>query len=249
MPEIRSGQPSGAGAPCRLTIVPMLASIGCPYRCDFCVDWNNAYLMLPADRLAGRPALHLRAPARGRSSPSTTPTSRVKFDQVLDLIEQSRRRRNPYIMESSLSILRGDRLQPAAGDRTASTSRPASSHGRTTRTSPASGRSVAAARSWSRWSSSSRSCTSTCRASRRTSSSARTATRRGARGADQGVHAGACPSSGRRSTSPSPSAGRRSTTSYLAEGRILDGDAVRLLLHAAPGHGRGTTTRWPTTTC
>ena len=30
-----------SGRPCITTVVPMLASVGCPYSCDFCVDWDN----------------------------------------------------------------------------------------------------------------------------------------------------------------------------------------------------------------
>ena len=39
------------GRPPRTTQVPVLSSVGCPYTCDFCVDWNNSYVRVPAERL------------------------------------------------------------------------------------------------------------------------------------------------------------------------------------------------------
>ena len=94
-----------------MTTVPMLASMGCPYQCDFCVDWNNPYRQLPLDRLAGD--LNFLA----RKLPGTMmafhdPNFAVKFDQVLNVLESvAPALRPPYVMESSLSILRGDRLK------------------------------------------------------------------------------------------------------------------------------------------
>ena len=41
MPEIRSSA-FFRGIRHGLTTIPMLASMGCPYRCDFCIDWDNA---------------------------------------------------------------------------------------------------------------------------------------------------------------------------------------------------------------
>ena len=50
MPEIRISSFS-RGRPALTSMVPMLASVGCPYRCDFCVDWNSKYIPIPGDRL------------------------------------------------------------------------------------------------------------------------------------------------------------------------------------------------------
>ncbi|HEV8239019.1 MAG TPA: radical SAM protein [Thermoanaerobaculia bacterium] len=95
----------------RLSNVPLLTSVGCPYRCDFCVDWKNDYVMLPRDRLlADLRYVAERLP--GIIVAFHDPNFAVRFDEVLDLIEQiPAGRRNPYLMESSLSILRGPRLQ------------------------------------------------------------------------------------------------------------------------------------------
>ncbi|HYN20767.1 MAG TPA: radical SAM protein [Thermoanaerobaculia bacterium] len=99
------------GRPARMSNVPMLTSLGCPYRCDFCVDWKNDYVMMPQERLLADLRYvteHLPGVLIGFHDPNFG----VKFDEVLDLMEQiPRERRNPYVMESSLSILRGPRLQ------------------------------------------------------------------------------------------------------------------------------------------
>ena len=93
-----------------MSTVPMLASVGCPYACNFCVDWSNPYRVLPLDRLAADfryVGEHLPGIILGFHDPNFG----VKFDQVLDVIESlPPAARPPYIMESSLSILRGNRM-------------------------------------------------------------------------------------------------------------------------------------------
>ncbi|MCH7875994.1 MAG: hypothetical protein IH965_11925 [Gemmatimonadetes bacterium] len=88
-----------------MSTVPMLASVGCPYACNFCVDWSNPYRVLPLDRLAADfryVGEHLPGIILGFHDPNFG----VKFDQVLDVIESlPPAARPPYIMESSLSIL------------------------------------------------------------------------------------------------------------------------------------------------
>jgi len=98
------------GRPVRMTIVSLLTSLGCPYRCDFCVDWKNDYVMMPADRLLAD-LRYISEHLPGVLVAFQDPNFGVKFDETLDLIEQiPEGRRNPYIMESSLSILRGPRM-------------------------------------------------------------------------------------------------------------------------------------------
>ena len=40
LPEIRTATFT-RGRPTMLSNVPLLSSVGCPYHCDFCLDWNN----------------------------------------------------------------------------------------------------------------------------------------------------------------------------------------------------------------
>lgn len=110
MPEIATAS-FDRGRRLLMSNVPMLTSIGCPYRCDFCVDWKNDYVMLPRERLLAD-LRYVAEKLPGILLAFHDPNFAVKFDEVLDLIEEiPAGRRNPYVMESSLSILRGPRLR------------------------------------------------------------------------------------------------------------------------------------------
>jgi hypothetical protein len=110
LPEIRV---SGftRGHPTTLSTVPLLSSIGCPYHCNFCVDWNSPFALLPTDRLAADlhfVSRHLPGMLVGYHDPNFA----VKFDRVMDVIETvPEEARSPYVMESSLTVLRGPRLR------------------------------------------------------------------------------------------------------------------------------------------
>jgi radical SAM superfamily enzyme YgiQ (UPF0313 family) len=108
MPEIRTACFSGKPSPIRN--VSLLTSLGCPYRCDFCVDWKNDYVMMPRDRLLAD-LRYISENLPGMLIGFHDPNFGVKFDEMLDLMEEiPAGRRNPYAMESSLSNLRGPRL-------------------------------------------------------------------------------------------------------------------------------------------
>ena len=111
MPEIRASAFSRGTRPYVSTNVPLLASVGCPYTCNFCTDWDNPYALLPLDRLeADLRYVSQRLPDVKVSFHD--PNFAVKFDQTLDVLERlPPPARSPYIMESSLSVLRGSRLQ------------------------------------------------------------------------------------------------------------------------------------------
>lgn len=94
-----------------LTIIPLLASVGCPYSCDFCVDWSNPYRLLSRERLAAD-LRYLAKQYPGILIAFHDPNFGVKFDEVMDTLESlPPASRLPYIMESSLSILRGPRMR------------------------------------------------------------------------------------------------------------------------------------------
>jgi radical SAM superfamily enzyme YgiQ (UPF0313 family) len=110
MPEIRSSA-FVRGIRHGLTTIPMLASMGCPYRCDFCIDGDNAYREMAPERLAA----DLRYV--GRRLPGALvmfhdPNFAVGFERVFGVLEAlPPGARPPYIMESSLTVLRDDRLR------------------------------------------------------------------------------------------------------------------------------------------
>ncbi len=111
LPELRAAGWFWRKVRSPLTQIPMLASMGCPYTCNFCIDHNNPYRALPRERLAA----DLRFIAQnfpGTPISFHDPNFAVKFDEIFDVLEAvPERDRLPYIMESSLSILRGDRLK------------------------------------------------------------------------------------------------------------------------------------------
>jgi hypothetical protein len=109
MPEIASSAFSG-GRPTWTSAVPLLASVGCPYSCDFCVDWNNKYIALPKDRLEAD-LRYLSENLPGVLIGYHDPNFGVRFDETMDIIETvPKEKRNPYVMESSLSILKESRM-------------------------------------------------------------------------------------------------------------------------------------------
>jgi hypothetical protein len=95
----------------RTTVIPLLSSVGCPYACDFCTDWSKPYQLFPLDALEA----DLRFIAEHFPAvkvPFHDPNFAVKFDQVLDVMERlPPESRNPYLIQTSLSILRGPRLE------------------------------------------------------------------------------------------------------------------------------------------
>ena len=110
MPEIRASA-FFRGKRRSLSTIPMLASVGCPYRCNFCSDWDRAYHDLPLDRLAA----DLRYVARhlpGNCIMFHDPNFAVSFDRVFGVLEELPPAERPrYMMESSLSVLRPDRMR------------------------------------------------------------------------------------------------------------------------------------------
>ncbi len=91
--------------------VPMLSSVGCPYTCDFCLDWNNPYIAIAPERLVE----DLRFVAEklpGVFVSFHDPNFGVSFDKTMAALETvPASARNPYFMESSLTILKPGRLQ------------------------------------------------------------------------------------------------------------------------------------------
>lgn len=110
MPEIRVAS-FVRGRPVPSSTVQMLASVGCPYRCDFCVDWDTPYVTLPRERIEAD-LRYLSTHWPGVMANYLDPNFAVRFDEMMAIMEMvPPGRRTPYIMESSLSVLKGSRLQ------------------------------------------------------------------------------------------------------------------------------------------
>lgn len=94
----------------RLTTVSLLTSTGCPYSCSFCIDWKSVYAARETDEVAA----DLKTAVKefpGNLLAFHDPNFGVRFDQTLAAFEEiPKAQRNPYIVESSLSLLRSDRI-------------------------------------------------------------------------------------------------------------------------------------------
>jgi hypothetical protein len=110
LPEIAIAAFHG-GRATKLSIVSLLASTGCPYTCDFCSDWNNNYHAVSTEGLSAD--IHFVS----KTFPAALlafhdPNFAVRFDETMDVLETvPEERRNCYVMESSLSILKESRIQ------------------------------------------------------------------------------------------------------------------------------------------
>jgi hypothetical protein len=105
LPELRAAMGSAYGP----RVVGLLASVGCPYTCNFCTEWNVDYAPLAPDRLAA----DLRAVVKhfpGALVGYHDPNFAVRFDQTLDAIESAGPPHPRYAMNCSLSVLKDDRL-------------------------------------------------------------------------------------------------------------------------------------------
>ena len=104
MPEIRASV-FQRGRPTKATMVGLLSSVGCPYTCNFCTDWNNKYRTLNPDRLeADLRYLSERMPHV--LAAFHDPNFGVRFDETMSVIERiPKTRRNRYVMESSLTVI------------------------------------------------------------------------------------------------------------------------------------------------
>lgn len=111
LPEIRASAFVQGKWPASCSTVPILASMGCTYTCDFCSDWDNPYRLLSIERL--EEDLHYVAnKLPGVMVGFHDPNFAIKFDTVFDVLESiPPESRFPYIMECSLSILNTPRMK------------------------------------------------------------------------------------------------------------------------------------------
>ncbi|HME68319.1 MAG TPA: radical SAM protein, partial [Myxococcota bacterium] len=91
--------------------VSILTSLGCPYACDFCTDWDRPYRLTPVDQLETDLRFVSERFPKARI-PFHDPNFAVKFDSVLEVLERiPPGARNRYVIQSSLSVLRENRLR------------------------------------------------------------------------------------------------------------------------------------------
>ncbi len=111
LPEIRRSALFFEQCRAPTTTIALLSSLGCPYSCNFCIDWNSKYRLMPTDRLIE----DLRF--IGKNFPRALvafhdPNFAIKFDETVAALEsQASAARLPYMMESSLSVLKPERMK------------------------------------------------------------------------------------------------------------------------------------------
>lgn len=94
-----------------IQIVPMLASIGCPYSCCFCIDATVPYQLLDTDVLK-EDLLFLLTKFKRPIVGWHDPNFGVRFDEIMGTIEEAIPPDSiDFIAESSLSLLSEPRLQ------------------------------------------------------------------------------------------------------------------------------------------
>lgn len=91
-------------------VVALIASVGCPYTCNFCTEWNTPYAALPSERLTNDVRFIAKRFPRAVIA-YHDPNFAVRFDQTLDAIEAAGPPYPRYVMNCSLSVLRDDRLE------------------------------------------------------------------------------------------------------------------------------------------
>jgi hypothetical protein len=92
----------------------LLASLGCPYSCDFCIDGRRAYRAFDSDALR-QDLAHLARRHPGTRAVFHDPNFAVRFDETLGVIESlPPAARPPFAMQASLAILRADRARRLA---------------------------------------------------------------------------------------------------------------------------------------
>ena len=97
--------------PTRFSFIPILSSTGCPYTCDFCVDWDTSYIPLPLGRV--KEDLEFAASQfPGIRINFYDPNFGVNFEKVMNIIENiPHPKKRWFLTEGSLNSLTEKRLK------------------------------------------------------------------------------------------------------------------------------------------
>jgi hypothetical protein len=91
--------------------IPMMASVGCPYTCSFCIDATVPYQQLSSDRTK-EDLKFLLTKFRHPTVAWQDPNFGIRFNETMDAIDAvGSRGRFQFFAESSLSILTEDHLR------------------------------------------------------------------------------------------------------------------------------------------
>ncbi len=94
-----------------LKIVPLTASFGCPYTCDYCIDADVPYQLLDLDKIK-EDLQFLRQKFRKPKVVWCDPNFGIHFNKIMNTIEEAIPENSiDFIAESSLSLLTEERLR------------------------------------------------------------------------------------------------------------------------------------------
>ncbi|HEU0299579.1 MAG TPA: radical SAM protein [Longimicrobium sp.] len=95
-----------------LKLVPLLGSLGCPYKCSFCIDAVTPYQPLEYEGLKDDLVFFQELNLRGGIAVWHDPNFGIRFDEYLDAIEEVvPPGRITFVAETSLSLLKEDNLK------------------------------------------------------------------------------------------------------------------------------------------
>ncbi|HEU0054892.1 MAG TPA: hypothetical protein VFQ39_17020, partial [Longimicrobium sp.] len=95
-----------------LKLVPLLGSLGCPYKCSFCIDAVVEYQPLEYEGLKDDLRFFRELNLPRSIAVWHDPNFAIRFDQYLDMIEEAVPIGSiPFIAETSLSLLKEDNLK------------------------------------------------------------------------------------------------------------------------------------------
>ncbi len=97
--------------PLPFVFIPILSSVGCPYSCDFCVDWKTPYHLFSLERLEKDLTFAAQHFPQVKIN-FYDPNFGVEFDRVMAVIERiDHPKRRWFLTEGSLDSLTDDRLE------------------------------------------------------------------------------------------------------------------------------------------
>ncbi|MCZ6589773.1 MAG: radical SAM protein [Alphaproteobacteria bacterium] len=116
LPEITVAAFHGGHAT-RTSVISLFGSVGCPYSCNFCTDWNSTYAPVSAEQLKNDllyVSQHFPKALLGFQDPNFG----VRFDETMAVLHAvPSQHRNRYLMQCSMSILTEERMQELAETR------------------------------------------------------------------------------------------------------------------------------------
>ena len=110
LPEIATAAFHG-GRATRTSVISLFGSVGCPYSCNFCTDWNSTYTPVSAAQLT-TDLLYVSQHFPKASLGFQDPNFGVRFDETMAVLRAvPSERRNRYLMQCSMSILTEQRME------------------------------------------------------------------------------------------------------------------------------------------